>query len=312
MSYKQNQNNPNLGVASPEEYFSEQLRRLNMDQARAIKIWRQVLLFRRYFHDAGATALVDTLIPQNLNQYAYETATVDLYHLSPELRLANYDALQNFEIYLQATSKKNKNDPLALPQEFLSVAEVSSAHPELVQKRYELEVAQASLKGLQGRIGLRELWNWEVDDENWQTLVKQFPDLGLKTGEGRSERFEMLDNLDSVTRSKVDGFAKQAIVKAHPEWIQQALDEAQPNKIVVGLRLQGGKMPFNGLEKKEKREAFVNLLDQAPLGETSSVDSPLHNYTADNQTYYRITVLGKANESEILTFAEAQKRGNIK
>ena len=71
-SYQQNQNNPSLGVASPEEYFAEQLRLMNMDQTLAVKIWRQVLLFRRYFQDAGFSALVDTLTYQKFNQFAGE------------------------------------------------------------------------------------------------------------------------------------------------------------------------------------------------------------------------------------------------
>ncbi len=77
VSYKENLKNPDLGVASPQEYFSEQLRWLNMDQARAIKIWQQVLLFRRYFQDAGSSAIVDTLAFTNFNQFANETITAD-------------------------------------------------------------------------------------------------------------------------------------------------------------------------------------------------------------------------------------------
>ena len=105
VSYQQNRDNPNLGVTSPEEYLSEQLRRMNMDQARAVKVWRQVLLFRRYFHDAGATALVDPVVNKNLHQFAHENITVDLFQLPKSLQLASYDDLQKFEAYLQAVRK---------------------------------------------------------------------------------------------------------------------------------------------------------------------------------------------------------------
>jgi hypothetical protein len=149
---------------------------------------------------------------------------------------------------------------------------VAKSYPELVQKKYELEVAQATQKTLQARIGLRELWNWEVNDDNWQTLKKQFPDLGTKEGNTREDRFDSLDSLEAMTRAKVDLFAKQEIVKAHPEWTEQALNEAQPQKMVVGLRTQGGKMPFAGLDQKEQRQAFMKLLDQAPLGTPVAAD----------------------------------------
>lgn len=310
-SYQQNLNNPNLGVTSPEEYLNEQLRRLNIDQARAVKIWRQVLLFRRYFHDAGATALVDNLASQNLHQFAHENITLDLYRVPAPLKLANSDDLQKFETYLQAVAKTNKSDPLALPQQFLSAAEVAKVNPELVQKHYELEVSQANQKNLQARIALKDLWNWEVEDENWQLLAKQFPALAAKASTTREERFEALDSLEPTTRSVVNAFAKQAIVKNHPEWIEQALTAAKPEEISVGLRTQGGKMPFSGLDNKEKRQSLIRLLDEAALGQAPASGSPLYNFTGDDQTYYRIKVISKDSEPQILTFAEARADGTL-
>lgn len=311
MSYQQNQNNPNLGVTSPEEYLSEQLRRLNMDQARAIKIWRQVLLFRRYFHDAGANALVDALASQKLNHFAHENVTVDLYRLPAALRLANYQDLQNLETYLYAVTKQNKAHPLVLPQQFLAVEDIDKKYPELVQKRYVLEVAKVSQKALQARIGLRQLWDWEADEQNWPILTKQFPTLGVKPGKTREERFEALESLDSAARSIIDAFAKQQIINSHPEWINQALSDAKPETIVIGLRTQGGQMPFSGLVEKEKRQDLMRLLDEAPIGSTVSPESPLYDFSADQQVYYRIAVLERAENKEILTFEEARTDGTL-
>jgi GcvH upstream region-like protein len=310
LSYQQNLKNPNLGVTSPEEYLNEQLRLLNMDQARAIKIWRQVLLFRRYFQDAGSTALVDNFASQHLQQFANQNMTIDLYRLPPSMRLTNYDDMQKFEIYAQAVAKQDKKDPLALPEQFLAVADVAKVYPELVKKNYELEVAQVNQKTLQAKIGLRELWNWEVDEKNWPLLSKQFPSLGVTKGNTREERFEAIDNLDPTTRTIVDVFAKQAIIKAHPEWVDEALNEAKPEKMIIGLREKGGKIPFSGLEQKEKRKNFIHLLDQAVAGLVSA-DSPLYHFSADNQTYYRITVLNRANGPEIVSFDEARSDGTL-
>lgn len=311
ISYQQNQNNPNLGVTSPEEYLNEQLRRLNMDQTRAIKIWRQVLLFRRYFHDAGANALVDSLATEKLNHFAHDNVTVDLYRLPAALRLANYQDLQNLETYLYAVTKQNKADPLALPQQFLALEDIAKRYPELVQKRYVLEVAKVNQKALQARIGLRQLWDWEADEQNWPTLTKQFPVLGVKPGNTREERFDSLEGLDPTARAVVDVFAKQQIIKSHPEWIEQALNNAKPEAMVMGLRIQGGKIPFSGLNDKEKRQDLMRLLDEATIGSTVSPDSPLYNFSADQQVYYRVAVLERANNQEILTFEEARNDGAL-
>ncbi len=311
VSYQDNQDHPYLGVTSVGEYFNEQLRRLNMDQMRAVKIWRQVLLFRRYFHDAGGAALVDALLNRQLHQFAHENVTVDLYQLPAELQLANQGDLQKFEVYLQAVAKPNKKDPLALPQQFSTVAAVEKEYPELIQKRYELEVAQTNQKALQGRVSLRELWNWEVDASNWQALKKQFPDLALQPEEGRDERFAALDRLNSTTRALVDQFAKKALIRSHPEWIDQALESAPSEKRTVGVRLEGGKAPLPGVEAKEKRRELARLLDEAPLGAAAPSDSPLYTFTGDEETYYRIAVIHREEKPEILTFAEARQEGAL-
>lgn len=310
-SYKENLNNPNLGVASPQEYFNEQLRWLNMDQARAIKIWQQVLLFRRYFQDAGHSAFVDTLAFKKFNDFANETITADVYRLPNALQMNNNKTLQKLEIYLKAVANNTSKDPLALPQKFLSVKKVSDTYPELVQKRYALEVAQVDQKTLQARIAIKEIWNWETQDKNWETLRSKFPALGAKTANTQEERFEALEDLDANTRTRVDAFAKNEIIKAHPDWVIQALNDAQPQKMFVGIRMEGKKMPFEGLDTREKRLALINLLDDAPIGKEPQVDSPLFVYTADHSVYYRIRVLDRPEGHEILAFEEANQDSTL-
>jgi GcvH upstream region-like protein len=297
------QNSSNIGVATSEEYFNEQLRRLGMDQTRAIRTWRQVMLFRRYFHDVGNSALVDTLTYQKFNDFAKQNANVDLYRLPAEFRLHDYTALQNLEIYLSAISKRSH--PLDLPTSVLATSEVAKAYPELVQKRYLLETAHVNKRNLQSRVGIKEMWNWEVQDQNWAALKKQFPELSIKKDQEPQERFAALENLDAPTQKKVNEFAKAAIVDAHPEWLEQALASAQAHVQVVGLRPQGGKIPFEGVDTKEKRLELIRLLDSQEA--TPKLDA----YTADHQNYYRIKVLEREAEPEILTFAEAKADGTL-
>jgi GcvH upstream region-like protein len=311
ISYKQNKDNPNLAVTTPQEYFNEQLRRLNMDKAGAVRTWRQVMLFRRYFQDVGNSVLVDTLSFDKFNGFAKESVNVDLYRLPPELQLNDAESLQKFEVYLNAVAKRSKDDLITLPTTFLSVNEVAKTYPELVNKRYLLEVSQAGKKSLQGRITLKDIWNWQVNDQNWANLKKQFPDLGSKKDSTRDERFTALDNLDSVTRTQVDALAKSALVDSHPEWIAEALDRAQPDVQAVGLRTEGGKSFFDGLTSREKRAELIALLDRAPLNEAPDQDSKLYTFSPDGQTVYRIKVLGRDSEPTILTFAEVYKDGTL-
>lgn len=311
LSYEQNQNQPNLGVRNAAEYMNEQLHRLNMDQSLAVKLWREVMLFRRYFHDVGGTALADTLVAQSFNQFNKEGLELDVYRLPAELRFGDYASLQKFEIYLDAVSKKSKEGPLELPKTFVAAADIQKDYPELVQKRYLVEISEMDKKVLQSKVGIKEMWNWEVQDVNWDSLKKKFPDLAAKKDKTREERFAALDSLDAVTRAKVDAFARESIVDSHPEWLQKSLDEATPHKKVIGLRTQGGKTPFVGLEKKAKRVELIDILDKAALNAAPEAGSALYSYTPDNQHYYRVKVLERSPQVDVLTFAEANGDGTL-
>lgn len=311
ISFQQNRNNPNIGVANSTEYFYEQLRRLGMDQNKASKVWRHVLLFRRLFQDMGNAVMIDPLTHKGLYEYATESVEGDLYRLSPEFRFANYRTLQKFQIYLESVSKQDKSDML-LPSSFLTIGEIRKKNPELLQKRYLLQVAEIKKESLQSKVGLKEMWNWEVEDSNWAKLKSAFPELGIKKGNTREERFAALDSLDDRTRTRVDALARASYVDAHPEWLKQALQEAETKQAVYGIRPQKGKTIF-GLEN---REELIRLLDEAPLPtEIAISDSALEvieklsNFEGGNSTLYRISVIDRAPQEEILTFAEADSAG---
>lgn len=297
-SYRYNSRNPNLGVANGSDYFNEQLRRLGMDEGRAIKTWKQVLLFRRLFDDVGNAMLVDPLSLQQFNAYSKESVEGDMYRLPKSARIGSFEDLQRLETYLNAVAKKGSN-PLDIPQTYLSVEEVSKQHPELVQKRYLLDVSQVNKNALQAKVSIKETWGWETEDKNWDLLKKQFPDIGIKKGQTREERLADLDSLDDQTRAKVDAFARLAIIESHPEWLLKALDEATPQKMDIGMKTKGGSSPFVGVDN---REQLIKWLDEGS-------ETNLNQFTGDNKNYYRVHVLEKSPNWEILTYAEANKEG---
>lgn len=310
LSFQQNQRNPYLGVTNSTEYFNEQLRLLNIDQAAAVKIWRQVMLFRRFFGDIGNSVVVDPFAFEQFRGYTGEVVTGTEYHLPKALQIGTPRDLQKFELYLSAISKRPEKgeELLDLPKSFYSVSDVQKKYPELVQRRYLLEIAEVKKTALESKVGLKETWNWEVENNNWDSLKKQFPDLGVKNANTREERFAALDQLDQKTRLKIDKFARKEIVNAHPESMKEALEEAQEKVETIGMGTKGGSVFFKGVSK---RKDLITLLDQASLpGQAENQASEkLHQFTGDQETYYRIRVLDRANDSEILTFAEANQEG---
>lgn len=317
LSFQQNSRNPNVGVASSQEYYNEQLRRLGMDQNGAANVWRQVMLFRRLFQDMGNSVFVDPFSYAKINAYALESVDGELFRLPKELRLNTFASLQKFEAYLDAVAKRSEEEKakLSVPTTFLTAAQVGVNYPELVQKRYFLEIASANKKALESNVSVKDSWNWEVSDAGWDQLKKQFPELGVKKAASRDERFAALDSLDPKTRARVDGVARASIVDAHPEWLDKALSEATPMKLPVGLHEKGGNALFTGMTDGKE---LMALLDAAPFASedaatakpaAKSAAEKLRSYTADKTVYYRINVVERSGQPEVLTFAEADQEG---
>ncbi len=317
ISFQQNAASPHRGVATTTEYFDEQLRRLGMDRNMAVSLWQKVLLFRRLFQDLGSAVFVDPFTFGKYDAYASEAVEGELYQLPKELRFNNYRSLQKFETYLDAVSKRSEDEKakLKLPSTFLPVAEIAKKTPEFIQKRYLLEIAHVDKKMLEGNVSLKQSWEWEVEDAHWDLLKHEFPELALKLSNNVEERYAALDSVDDKTRSRIDAFARKSIVDAHPEWLEKALSEAKTVRHLVGLRENGANASFVGLKNGK---VLMDLLDVAPLSLHSEAEmtpaakeagNKLKSFTADNATYYRIVVVDRAIEPEVLSFVEADRQG---
>ncbi len=315
LSYQQNIRSPHLAVTSGQEYFSEQLRRMGMDQNRVIKIWQNVLLSRRLFQDAGNSVLVSPIMFSSFVDYAKESIEGDLYQLPKELKLGDYRSLQKLQVYLDKVAQQNPQEKagLILPKTFKQVSDVIKETPEIVQKRYLLEVAQITKESLLPKISIKETWNWEVADANWEKLQKHFPELGLKKAETQQERFAALESLSDKIRNKVDSYARTELLESHGEWIDKALGSEAAKQVCVGLPLKGvAGDPFLGVEDVS---VLIALLDKTSLGnseplkEQEDANKKLAQFSSDGLHYYRIKVIERVPIEEILTFAEANRKG---
>ena len=294
-SFEESQRSGAAPIGTASDYFKEQLRRLKMDISQATSVWRQVLLFRRLFHDVGGSVFVDILPYQKLNGFASQAVTGALYELPRPFQMNHFEDLELFETYLNAISKRTKNS-LEWPQTFLSAEEIGKKNPELVQKRYLLEVNALDKKQLQARVSLKETWNWEVEEKNWKKLLAKFPELGLQKGNTREEKLQTLDVLDPLTRSRVDAMARAAVVDMHPEWLDSAFAATKTMTVPVGISPKSGHPLFVGLESGE---SLIKLLDEN--------SATLKNYSPDGMHLYRITVLDRDPQLHIVPFVEARK-----
>ncbi len=292
-----------MGSKGPSQLFSDELRQLGMDRSRAVEVWKRVLLFRRLFDGVGTAMFLDPQMFQQFDSYALETVSGDLFQFPPEFRFAHFVDLQRFEAYLTAVAKREGKDSLALPDQLLSVSEVQKSAPQLVQKRYLLDVAEVPRQNLTTLVGIKAMWQWQTTDKNWTTLAKHFNELSTKKASTADDRFQVLEKLSAPTRAKVDEFSRESIVAEHPEWLEEALQTAPMQRKVVGIHSKGGKLPFLGVED---RASLIALLDAAPINDASA---QLERYSGDGHTFYRIRVLDRSKDWEVMSFAEAVEGG---
>ncbi|MBT3394657.1 MAG: hypothetical protein HN411_06090 [Waddliaceae bacterium] len=298
---------------SNEEYFKEQLESMGFNVDIARNVWRSVMLFRRLINESGDSVLVDALPYKAFYEYASEATDIEIYSLPVALQLRDFTDLQKLEVYLHAVaSPTTKYTPsLSMPTKFLSPDVVERKYPELVQRRYRVCIASVDKRALQVRVGVKETLDWQLSDENWDVIKVEFPVLGTKSAETRSDRFQALSVLDDDTRAAIDTFTRGIIVDAHPEWLEEALGAKEPEVKIMTIRSGGEEF------SPESRKKFVDLLNAAPIGdeeitaEKQEVLDALKNFSADGNVVSNITVFDRLSDKEVVFFSEASRDGTL-
>ncbi len=290
------------GKPQPAISFSEHLRSLGFDEKRAAEVWQKVLLFRKYFQGVSSqTAFMDRLSYKNYASYANETASVRLYQWPEALRLKNMEDLIQFQFYIAAVALPLP-DPLGLPNEFKARELVEEDYPELVQSTYMAKVKDATLPQVALRAPLKEVWEWELDEKNWDALKGIFPFLPV--GCSRDERFQSLEKLSKEQRSQVDSYARLRILDRHPEWIEEALESVAFQERTISISKASSSV------KIEKPWRLYGLLQRAVSGDGTALEALL-NYSDDGKTLYRFEGVEELEAPHVLTFAEARSQGML-
>lgn len=280
-----------MPFATSQAYMNDQIRRMGLEPKKVVKIWQKVLLFRRLFDDVANIQIVDAKISEPFFKYADQMVEGNLYRLPDSLRFNEFKDLYFFETYLAMTAGKKAGD-LTLPKTAKTVDQLKQDAPELLQKRYLVEVKQASEKGLEGRITLKDTLAWQT--AHYDDLQKEFPDLGIKPASTLEAKIDALDQLDDKMRAKVDQFSRSKIVAEHPEWMKNSLELAEPQVKLITVAMKGGKDPLPGITN---RDEFMQKLDKSDM-----IDS----YTQDSKYVYSIKVLDRSSGFEVMNYNEAE------
>jgi len=101
------------------------------------------------------------------------------------------------EVYLDAISTDRK-EKSGMPICFRSVEEIKKRTPQLVEQRFLIEVAQVEKKQLALQVPLKEMWEWQLQKENYETRVDKAKSILLDDG------WEIDEETGVLTREKKD------------------------------------------------------------------------------------------------------------
>lgn len=277
-----------------KNYLDQELHLLGLDEKRAVESWKKVLLFRQLFHSVGESVLLDPLLARSVSEFASKSAHVELFQLPKEFQLANFQELLQFQFYLEAVAPAFSKG-VELPEQLLSAAEVEARVPSLVQNRYFVEFREVNLDELIQQVSIKETWDWESAEENWQSLEQAFAFLSKMRFSTSEERLSYLDTLQEKQRFSIDQFARKAIVNSDRERWEKAFTAAAPKKTWIVVHAKGsGELPFKGVEEQERLSLLLHESDS------------LLSFTEDGKHFYTIHVLERGKEKKLLSFAEAK------
>lgn len=298
---------PNADGMTADDLFRRTLRELNIDQSRAVAIWSDVLLFRRSLIELPRNIVVNDQPFYEFMQKESEACALDCYQLQPSLRCGSMRDVFKIQTWLNGVAPRSegKKDSLLPSQTFLSPDEVLTSYPEFVERRFILSLTSVTFDDLVKNIRVRTIWNWEVEDGNWELLVKEIPSLASEKTSDVTERHRLLDGLSPQLRSKADLIAKEHIVAAHPEWLEKALASAPAKPQAVNIRLQGQLTVLQGIDN---RQALIDELMKAPLGEPVEA---LKGYSQDKKHFYSILVLDRSLENSLVPLPDLLSDGTL-
>jgi hypothetical protein len=293
------------------QIFLSQARNLGMTEMECIDLWKDITLFKKIFQEATDAIVVN---PENLPE-PKEQALVEKYSLPSQLQFKDFNSFMKLQVYINAVSakKRTKENLLLLPTEILSLEEIEKKSPDLVEKDYVLEYSEVDSKKIASKIGLKETWGWQTQDDGWRVLQNQFAKQINSSAKTKEERFAALEALPLKQRAEIDKFSREQILAKDHKRIQNDLELAEPEIKSIALSPSGFELPFKGITDMS---SLVSLLENAPLkGEGSSASSSeeqLSFFTGDNQHYYKISVIERSSVKKVRTFAQAESSGALR
>ncbi|MGR3951613.1 MAG: hypothetical protein QRY74_01645 [Chlamydia sp.] len=281
--------------------------RYGMDEHEAVSIMRKCLLFKETVSSIPSH-IVPTPSPfKPFLEASFAQAEISTYALPEWLRGDTLREIIQAQIWMDIVSSKEsqKIDPLQLPDQFCAPSEVLKKSPDLVQKRFLASICRVKKSDFFEKIRLKDIWNWISADQNWAAVTQKYPILLEERVNNPKERVQIYESIQGEAKRSLDLYIRTAISDVHPEWIQQELQNQTPDAELLVLRPARKPSVLDGVQDNI---ALLRLLEEAPIG---TPDKFLEQYTQDSEHFYKIVLLDRSSDYEIVPLEVAHRDGTL-
>lgn len=275
-------------IAAKEKSWKECVKSLGFEESQAVALWKEVLLFRRYFETIGDATFIDKLPFQEFASFARKSFEVQSYHFPEALHFQNLDDVISFQVYLHALGLDLQS--LQMPQESINVAKVLEKFPLLVHETYKAQISEISYEDVGLSASFNQILSWQMNPENWALLAKEFPILS----ESKAPSCDVIVALSLDDRAKVDSFSRIQWAKQSTDLVSSILN----TKPFVEKEFTVSKnyVSLDGIEDVKSFIAFLEVFDEAKEGQI---------FADTSGRFYRLEKLEKVEPLHVLTFEKA-------
>jgi hypothetical protein len=273
---------------------------LQKNEKTLVAIFQKVYTFQKYLNFISDNVFVDNLCHNEIFSFFSEKAKIKLFSLPSYLRFKSSDEFYKFLFYLKKTKKEFS--PFLL-HSHKSVEELEKEVPEFLERKFVLGIKKVNKSDIGLRIGERKLWDWQVEDANFEKLRNKFFELSSKEcGKTKEDRFFLLEGLDGKKRAVIDEYSRNQMVEISE--IKKEMEGKEKEKLEVVLKSSDNKIFQEDaiLEGVNNERLFSCLKKNDSKG--------LLFYTDDDRNYYSISIQERSKKF-LASFKKVKEDGSL-
>jgi len=279
-------------------FLAYQLNRLNMTEIEAVNLWSHVLSFRKYFQSVSDSLILDL----EIWPFKITKSSITSYELPDYLKFNTFIDALKLDLYISAVSDKEPlTNELDLPQSYLSTIDVKEAYPELVESKFKLAVKEISAEKLKSKIAVKNIWQWQLKDENWAKLKDKFSFMNMDIAT-QDARFEKIKELSSDKQNLIDDFAREEIIKEDANLLVDSFNSVSEKEMLIGISKNRLTNDLLGIDSPDNLKSFFLSCEHEGFSKP---------YSDNNRAYYQFKILEGNGEDEIMTFERAVQTKSI-